>query len=233
MDIVAALVAMAAGFCMLFHYALHFAGVLTSARAAGDYWRMAWHVTGALAGLCTIMTAARVLFIAILFLLIGQGSAVWAAPAVKIKAQVELYCGLFSGNWCALNRMRPRLEALGYHVVSYSHLAYPPSVSASAKAIGLKVYRVGHSAGADLVVLFADSAAMTFSIDATVANAGARGPVLATYNPANRIPLLICCGGAKVDDAISNRILRIGHVPMAAYPPLQDAIIAAIERGGR
>ncbi|ELR03466.1 hypothetical protein GMDG_08910, partial [Pseudogymnoascus destructans 20631-21] len=149
MDIVAALVAMAAGFCLLFHYALHFAGVLTSERAAGDYWRMAWHLTCAAAGLCTIMTAARVLMAAIFIMLLGQMSAVSAAP-LKIKAQVELYCGLLSGNWCALNRMRPRLEALGYHVVSHWHLAYPPAVSAPAKAFGLKVYRIGHSAGADL-----------------------------------------------------------------------------------
>lgn len=140
------------------------------------------------------------------------------------KPRIVLLCGLTQGNWCSLNALAASLRAKGYQTSVHSHFAVPTEI-----AKGNAVY-IGHSAGADRVVAYSYGARLVFSIDATAANIGAKSNnVVNYYNPNNRIPLFICCGGWKVAGA-KNIIWRKSHTAMAADPKLYATIIAQIAR---
>jgi hypothetical protein len=146
----------------------------------------------------------------------------YEASSQKAKPSVHLFCGLTQGNWCALNQLAAKLRAKGYKATVYSHWVNPASVMKAGDIL------IGHSKGADNVVA-TPKAKRAFSIDATVANRGAASPTVNYYNPANRIPFVICCGGASVRGA-KNVIWRMPHVAMAADQKLHSEIIRQIER---
>lgn len=138
------------------------------------------------------------------------------------KPDVHLFCGLTQGNWCALNVLAEKLRSMGYRAKVYSHWTQPSSVMKRGDVL------IGHSKGADNVSS-TKGARLAVSIDATVANRGARSRTVNYYDPANRIPFLICCGGAAVNGA-QNVIWRKPHVAMAADPRLHSTIIKRIAR---
>jgi hypothetical protein len=152
-----------------------------------------------------------------------------AAPKASGKTTVVLACGLFMFDKCQFNDLAAKMRRQGWDAQVYSHYVNPYSASAEARARGDFVAYVGHSAGADRVVA-TEGSKMTFSVDATVANIGARPKTItyAFYNPANRIPLVICCGGAYVNGA-KNQVWRQPHVAMAGDPALHTLIIQRIK----
>lgn len=85
-------------------------------------------------------------------------------------------------------------------------------------AVGfLKVHidrAIGHSKGADAILTI--KAKRYIPIDATVANRGCpkKGACVSYYNPKNKIPLGVCCGGWPVKGAV-NKKRNFSHLDIA------------------
>jgi hypothetical protein len=141
------------------------------------------------------------------------------------KRVAYLFCGLLSFDICGLNNLAAEFRARGVEAHVYSHWATPDLVSSAARAAGKEIIYVGHSKGADNVVA-STGAHKVYSIDATVANSGAKiKNTWNWYNPRNRIPAVICCGGARVNGA-NNVIWRMPHVAMGSDPKLHAVILS-------
>lgn len=159
------------------------------------------------------------------------------APASIVRkssgVHVAFLCGLFSGNACGLIEIAAKAEARGWSASVHSHWADPVAIAAHYGKARLAL--VGHSAGADRILNRADlaGARVAISIDPTIANSGApdRVPADNFYNPGNL--RLICCGGARVEGARSNTIIRRPHVTMPRDRALQDRVIVLIAKAVR
>lgn len=156
------------------------------------------------------------------------------APAKKArKTSVYVFCGLFSFDVCGLGGVAQKARAAGMNAEVYSHWADPYLVSADARKRGDTIVYVGHSAGADKA-LGSKGSSKTFAVDPTVFNPGARKGVVTEvyYNPFNRIPLVICCGGAAAVGANNVRWPK-PHIAMGSDPALQARIMSQIRNSKR